>query len=110
MTTLDDQTEIRRQGTTVGGTRSLLVLVGARHVVRQLSGTLLDLALVVGLSVVLVVFGHSLHLIDGVHHTNEGTPWHTVERVTAGAHFTVDLETTAESAKRQTLISFTVTN
>lgn len=98
MTALDDQTEIWGQGTTVSGTRSLLVLVGARHVVRQLSRALLDFTLVVGIGVVLVIFGHRLHLIDGVHDTNERTPWHPVQRVTAGTNLTVDLETTTKPA------------
>ena len=97
VTALGDQTEIRGQGTTVGSTGGLLVLVGRRDVVGQLSGALLDLTLVVGLGVVLVLFGESLHLVDGVHNTDEGTPGHTGQGVAAGANFTVDHETTAET-------------
>lgn len=71
VTTLDDQAQIRGQSTTVGGTGSLVVLVRSGNVVGELSGALLDLTLVVGLGVVLVLLGHSLHLIDGVHDTDE---------------------------------------
>lgn len=71
MTGLDDQAQIRGEGTAVHRTSSLLVLVGAGDVIRQLARSLLDLALVVGLGVVLVFFGHGLHLVDGVHDTYE---------------------------------------
>ena len=97
MTTLDDQAEIRGKSTTVGSTGSLLVLVGGGDVVGQLSGALLDLALVVGLGVVLVLLSHGLHLIDGVHNTDERAPGHTGQGVAAGTDFTVDLETTTEA-------------
>lgn len=99
MTTLDDQAEIRGQSTTVSGTSGLLVLVGRGNVVRELSGALLDLALVVGLGIVFVFLGEGLHLVDSVHDTNKRTPGHTCKRVAAGADLTVDLETTAETGE-----------
>jgi hypothetical protein len=99
VTTLDDQAEIRGQSTTVSGTSGLLVLVGRGNVVRELSGALLDLALVVGLGIVFVFLGEGLHLVDSVHDTNKRTPGHTGKRVAAGADLTVDLETTAETGE-----------
>src|SRR5699024_9931984 len=97
VTSLGNQAKVRGQSTAVGGTSSLLVLVGAGNVIRQLARALLDLALLVGLGIVLVLLGHGLHLIDGVHDTNERTPGDTGQRVAAGADFAVNLEATAEA-------------
>lgn len=104
VTSLDDQAQIGGQSTGVGGTSGLVVLVGSRDIIGELSGALLDLALVVGLGVVLVLLGHGLHLIDGVHNTDERAPWDTSQGVAAGADFTVDLETTAETEEDQMLV------
>jgi hypothetical protein len=67
VTALGDQAEIGRKSTAVGGTSGLLVGVGSGNVVGKLAGALLDLALVVGLGVVLVLLGEGLHLVYGVH-------------------------------------------
>lgn len=94
---LDDQGQVGRQGTVVGGLSGLLVLVRAGYVVGEFTGTLLDISLVVGLSVVLVLFGHGLHFVDGGDGADEGAPWDTAEGVAGGADFTVDLESSAET-------------
>lgn len=62
---LGDERKIRGQGTVVGGAAGLVVLVRVGNVVGKLAGALLDLALVVGLCVVLVLFGHDLCFVDG---------------------------------------------
>lgn len=93
---LDNEGKIRRQSTVVGGTSGLIVLVRAGKVVGELSGALLNLALIVGLSVVLVLFGEDLGLIDSHEATDNTSVGDTLERVARGADFTVDLETSAE--------------
>lgn len=97
MSGLHDQAEIRGQSATVGRAGGLVVLVRSRDVVGQLSGPPLDLALVVGLGVVLVFFGHCLHLVDGVRDADECAPRHAGERVALRADFTVYLEPPAET-------------
>jgi hypothetical protein len=97
VTSLGDERKIRGQGTVVGGAGSLVVLVGVGDVVGKLAGTLLELTLVVRLSVVLVLLGKSLGLVDGHHGADKCAPWDTRERVARGANLTVYLETTAES-------------
>ena len=77
VTTLDNQAKIWGESTSVRGTSSLFVLVGARDVVRQLARSFLDFALIIGLGVVLVVFGHGFHLVDGMQDTYERTPRNT---------------------------------
>lgn len=97
VTALGDQAQIGGQSTGVGGTGGLIVGVGGRDVVGELSGALLDVALAVGLGVVLVILGHGLHLVDGVHGADHAAPWDTGEGVAGGANLTVNLETTAEA-------------
>lgn len=70
VTALGDQAEIGGKSTSVGGTSGLLVGVGSGNVIGELAGALLDVALVVGLGVVLVLLGEGLHLVDGVHGTD----------------------------------------
>jgi hypothetical protein len=97
VTGLGDERKIRGQSTVVGGAGSLVVLVGVGNVVGKLAGALLELTLIVGLSVVLVLLGKSLGLVDSHHGADKCAPWDTRERVARGANLTVDLETTAES-------------
>ena len=97
VTGLDDQAQIRGQSTVVGKPSGLVVLVRIRDVVRQLSGSLLDLALVVGLGIVLVLLGQRLGLIDGQDRTDESSVRDSAERVACRADLSVDLETTAKS-------------
>lgn len=99
VTSLDDQAEIRGQSTTIGSTSGLLVLISGWDIIGELSRAFLDFTLIIGFSVVLVFFGEGSHLISGVRDTNERTPWHTGQRVAAGADLTVDLETTAKAAR-----------
>lgn len=65
MSGLDDQGQIWGQSAVVGSPGGLVVLVWCREVVGKLAGPLLDLALIVGLAVVLVLLGLGLGLVDG---------------------------------------------
>jgi hypothetical protein len=94
---LDDQAQIRREGTVVGESGSLLVLVRGRKVVGKLSGAQLDITLLIGLAGVLVRLGELLGLIDSEDGTNEASVRDSLERVARGTDFLVDLETTAEA-------------
>ncbi|CAF3550919.1 unnamed protein product [Fusarium graminearum] len=95
---LDDERQIRGQGTVVGKSGSLLVLVRGKHVVGQLSGTHLDLALLIGLTGVLVLLGKGLGLVDGQDGTDESSVGDSAKGVAGLANLLVDLETTAETA------------
>lgn len=97
VTGLGDERKIRGQSTVVGGAAGLVVLVGAGDVVGKLAGALLDLALVVGLGVVLVLLGKGLGLVDGHHGTDKRAPRDALQGVARGADLAVDLETAAES-------------
>lgn len=100
---LGDERKIRGQGTVVGGTAGLVVLVRAGDVVGKLAGALLDLTLVVGLSVVLVLLGKGLGLVDGHHSTDKRAPRDALEGVARGADLAVDLETATESGVVESL-------
>lgn len=97
MASLDNQTQIRGKSTVVGSTGSLVVLVRSGDVVGELSRALLDITLVVGLAVILVLFGKGLGLIDGEDGADKSSVGDTAERVARGANLLVDLETTAEA-------------
>jgi hypothetical protein len=97
VTGLDNQAQIGGEGTVVGKTSSLLVLVRCRNVVGELTGAHLDLALLIGFAGVLVLFGESLGLVDGEDRSDKSTEGNTVQRVTAGANLTVNLETAAKT-------------
>lgn len=94
---LDDEGQVRRQGTGVGEARGLFVGVRVGQVVRQLAGALLDDALLVGLVIVLVLLGHGLGLVGGQDGADQSAVGHTVERVAGGADLTVDLEATTKT-------------
>ena len=93
---LDNQTQIRRQGTGVGCTRSLFVRVRAGKVVGQLTRALEHLAFVVRTILVLNIRRHSLHLIHRVRHTHQVAPRNAVQRVAGTAHLLVHLEAAAD--------------
>lgn len=95
---LDDEGKIRRKSSHVGGTGGVLVGVRVGNVVGDLSGALLDITNIVGLVVVLEIFGHGLDLVDSVRNTNERTPGNTGKRMARSTDFAIDLETTAEAA------------
>lgn len=97
VTALDDQAQIGGESTVVGESGSLFVLVRVGNIVGQLSGSHLDLALLVGLTRVLVLLSKSLGLIDGQDSANQCSVRDTAQGVTAGADFPVDLETSAET-------------
>jgi len=105
---LDHQTEIRRQGSVVRRTRRLVVLVRVRDVVRELAGTLLDLALVVGLGVVFVLFREALGFVYRHHVADERAVGDSAERVAGGADLAVDLEAAAEGAVVEGLVELLV--
>lgn len=96
---LDHQTQVRRQGPIVRGSRGFIVLVGGRNVVRELSRAFLDFAFIIGFGVVFVLLGHSFHLVDGVGGADERAPGDAVQGVAGGANFAVDLEAAAEAAQ-----------
>ena len=97
MASLYNQTEVRREGAGVTGTSSLLIRVGRRHVVRELSWALEHLALVVGAVGVLDLLGHGLDLIGGVRDTDEVAPSDTVEGMAGRADLAVDLVAAADA-------------
>jgi hypothetical protein len=94
---LDDQAEIGGEGTVVGEAGGLVVRVRGRKVIGQLAGALLDLALVVGLGIVLVLLGENLGLVDGQDAADKSAVRDSAERVARGADFPVDLEASPES-------------
>lgn len=97
---LDDERQIRGQGTVVGEPGGFIVGVGRGKVVGELSRALLDLSLVVGLSVVLVLLSKSLGLVNGQDAADKCAVRNSAEGVARRANFSVDLETTAESVVR----------
>ena len=97
MPCFDHQTQVRRQSTVVGRSGSFIVFVGFRYIVRELARPLLNLAFVIGLSVVFILFCHCLHLVDRVGVANHIPPRNAGERMAGGANFAVDLEATAET-------------
>ncbi len=97
MTGLDDQAEVRREGALVGGTRSLIVGVRRRHVVRQLARALEHLALVIGSVGVFDFLCHRFNLIHAVRDTDEVTPGNAVERMTGGADLLVHQVTSPDA-------------
>jgi hypothetical protein len=99
VTGLDDERQIRGKSTVVGESGSLLVLVRGKHVVGQLSGTHLDLALLIGLTGVLVLLGKGLGLVNGQDGTDESSVGDSAKGVAGLADLLVDLETTAETVK-----------
>lgn len=89
MTGLDDQAEVRREGTLVGGTCSLIIGVRTRQVVRELARALEHLALVIGSVRVFDFLRHCFGLIHGMRDTDKVTPRNAVERMTGGADLLV---------------------
>ena len=100
MAGLDDQTQVRRECTTVASTSGLLVGVRGGHVVSELARALEHLALVVRAVLVLDLLGQGLDLVSGVRYTYEVAPGDAVKRVTRSADFTVDLVSAANAVVR----------
>ena len=94
---LDNQAEVGREGTGVARTGSLLIRVRGRHVVRELSGTLEHLAVVVRTVLVLDLLRHCARLVRGVRHTDEVAPCDAVEGVACRADLAVDLVPSADA-------------
>lgn len=93
MTSFDDQTQVGGQSTTVASAGSLLVGVWCRHIVREFSGALEHLSLIIRAICIFYFFCHCTGFIGSVRYTNEITPSDAVQRVTCGANFAVDLVT-----------------
>lgn len=94
---LDDQAQIRREGTTVASSRSFLVGIRRRQVVAQFAWALKVLSLVVGSIRVLDFFSKSTRFVHGVRNAHKVTPCDTVERVAGGADFAVYLEASSNA-------------
>ena len=100
VTSLGDERQVGRESTGVTRAGSLLVVVRAREVVRELAGALEHLSLVVRAVLVLDLLGHRLDLGDAVRDTDQVAPRDAVERVAGRAHLAVDLGTTADTVDR----------
>lgn len=96
VTSLDHQGQVWGQSTLVAGPSGLIVLVGSGEVVGELSGSLLDLALVIWLAVVLVLLGQGLGLVGGQNGTDEGSVGNSAKGVARRANFSVNLESSSE--------------
>jgi hypothetical protein len=70
MSGLNDQAEVRRESATVTSTRSLLVGVRSRQVIRKLSGALEHLSIVVWSVGVFNLLSQSSCLVSGMGHAN----------------------------------------
>ena len=70
---LDHQAQVGRESTVVGGTGCLVVLVRAGKVIRELARSLLDFALIIGLSIVFMILGQGLHFIDRMGATDKSS-------------------------------------
>ena len=97
VTSLGDERQVGRESTGVTRAGSLLVVVRAREVVRELAGALEHLSLVVRAVLVLDLLGHRLDLGDAVRDTDQVAPRDAVERVAGRAHLAVDLVATADT-------------
>ena len=73
-----------------------IVLVRRKHEVGQFARALLDLALVIRISIVLLLFSKRLCLINSHEGSDEFAVRDTANAVASGAHFAVDLEAAAE--------------
>lgn len=96
MSGLDHQTQIGWQSSVVGSAGGFVVLVGRWNVVRELSWSLLNLSLVVGLGVIFVLFGQCFGFVGCEDGSDEGSVWDPLEGVARGANLAVYLESTSE--------------
>lgn len=90
----DDQTQVWRKRTGVTCTGGLLVGVGRREIVRQLTRALEHLTIIVGPIGVLDLGSHRLSLVNGVRNTDQVAPGNTRKGVAGAANLLVHLETT----------------
>lgn len=97
MSSLDDQAEVGRKGTTVTGTSGLLVGVWGRQVIRKFSGSLEHLSMVIGTVGVFDFLCQSSCLIDSMGHADQVTPGSAVEGVASSTNLAVDLEATTDA-------------
>ena len=99
MSSLDDQAEVGRKGTTVTGTSGLLIWVWGREVIRQFSGALEHLAIIIGAVGVFDFLCQSPGLFDGMGDTDEVAPGDAVKGVARSANFAVDLEAATDTGR-----------
>lgn len=104
MTSLDHEGKIRRKGTSVSSSSSFFVGVRCGHVIGKFTRSLEHGSLGIGSILVFDFFGHRLGFVDGVGNTNQVTPGDSVERVTSGANFSVNLVSTTNSTRDFTSI------
>lgn len=90
VSSLNNEREIRRESTGVSSSGGLIVGVGRRKVIGELSWTLEHLSFVVGSIGVLDILGEGLDLVDGVGDSDQVSPGDSVEGVASGADLSVD--------------------
>ncbi|KAH3663810.1 hypothetical protein OGAPHI_005213 [Ogataea philodendri] len=93
---LDNQREVRRQGTLVGSSGSLFVGVWAWDVVSKLTRSLLRVTLVIRLIVILKLLAHGSNLVLSVRHSHKSSPSDSVKGVAGSANLSVNLETSSD--------------
>ena len=91
VTSLHDQTQVRRKSTLVARTRGFFIRVGRREIVGELARASENLTLVVRAVLILDLLGHSLHLVNGMGDTNKIAPSNAVQRMARSAHLAVNL-------------------
>jgi len=97
VTSLDHEGKIRRKSTSVSSSSSFFVGVRCGHVIGKFTRTLEHGSLGIGTILVFDFFGHRLDFIDSVGNTDQVAPGDSVERVTSGANFSVNLVSTSNS-------------
>ena len=91
VTSLHDQTQVRRKSTLVARTRGFFIRVGRGEIVGELARASEHLTLVVRAVLILDLLGHSLHLVNGMGDTNKIAPSNAVQRMARSAHLAVNL-------------------
>lgn len=97
MSSLDDQAEVRRKGTTVTSASGLLIWIWTGQIVGKFSRALEHLAIVVGTVGIFDFLCQRSCLFDGMGDTDQVAPGNAVEGVTSSTHLAIDLETTADA-------------
>lgn len=107
MSSLDNKTQVRGEGTTITRARGLLIRIRRREIVRKLARTLEVLALVIRSIRVFDLFCECARFVRCVRDTDEVAPCDAVERVACCAYFAVDLKASSDTVGvRYVLVSF----
>lgn len=91
VTRLHNQTQVRRESTSIASASSFFIWVRSRHIISKLSWTLKHLSIIIRSILIFNFFCHCASFIGGVGDGNEITPGDTVKRVTCCTDFAVDL-------------------